>query len=49
MLAPEAAERLGNLVGAEIRTVPGAGHSVMGDNPAAFLAAIEPFLADLPV
>ena len=25
--------------------VPGAGHSVMGDNPAGFLAAVRPFLA----
>jgi len=32
---------------AELRTVPGAGHSVMGDNPAGFLAAVEPFLRSL--
>jgi len=27
--------------------VPGAGHSVMGDNPAAFVGAVRPFLQDL--
>ena len=48
ILAPEAAERLARVVGAEVRTVPGASHSVMGDNPSGFLAAIEPFLATLP-
>jgi esterase len=47
VLAPEAAARLGGLVHAEVRTVPGAGHSVMGDNPHGFLAAVEPFLAAL--
>jgi pimeloyl-ACP methyl ester carboxylesterase len=31
--------------GAELAEVPGAGHSVMGDNPAGFLAAVRPFLA----
>lgn len=48
ILDPEVAKRFGGIVGAEVRTVPGAGHSVMGDNPAGFLAAIEPFLAELP-
>lgn len=48
VLAPEVAERLGGLVHAEVRTVPGASHSVMGDNPSGFLAAVEPFLASLP-
>jgi pimeloyl-ACP methyl ester carboxylesterase len=48
ILAPEVAARFGHIVGAEVRTVPGAGHSVMGDNPAGFLAAVEPFLAGLP-
>jgi pimeloyl-ACP methyl ester carboxylesterase len=48
ILAPETAVRLGALVHAEVRTVPGAGHSVMGDNPSGFLAAVEPFLASLP-
>ena len=48
ILTPEVAARFGGIVGAEVRTVPGAGHSVMGDNPAGFLAAVEPFLAALP-
>jgi pimeloyl-ACP methyl ester carboxylesterase len=48
ILDPEVAKRFGGVVGAEVRTVPGAGHSVMGDNPAGFLAAVEPFLAELP-
>jgi len=48
ILAPEVAARFGTIVGAEVRTVAGAGHSVMGDNPAGFLAAVEPFLAALP-
>lgn len=47
ILAPETAARLGGMVHAEVRTVPGAGHSVMGDNPSGFLAAVEPFLASL--
>jgi non-heme chloroperoxidase len=48
ILAPEVATRFGGIVKAEVRTVPGAGHSVMGDNPSGFLAAVEPFLAGLP-
>lgn len=48
ILAPETAARLATLVHAEVRTVPGAGHSVMGDNPSGFLTAVEPFLASLP-
>jgi pimeloyl-ACP methyl ester carboxylesterase len=48
VLDPDVAARFGRIVGAEVRTVPGAGHSVMGDNPAGFLAAVEPFLAALP-
>ena len=48
VLDPEVAARFGRIVGAEVRTVPGAGHSVMGDNPTGFLAAVEPFLAALP-
>ena len=48
ILAPEVAARFGTIVGAEVRTVEGAGHSVMGDNPTGFLAAVEPFLAALP-
>jgi pimeloyl-ACP methyl ester carboxylesterase len=45
ILAPETAARLAGLVGAEVRTVAGAGHSVMGDNPRGFLEAVQPFLA----
>ena len=48
ILAPEVAAKFGKIVKAEVRTVPGAGHSVMGDNPTGFLAAVEPFLAGLP-
>jgi non-heme chloroperoxidase len=48
ILAPEVATRFGGIVKAEVRTVAGAGHSVMGDNPSGFLAAVEPFLAGLP-
>lgn len=48
ILAPEVAARFGTIVGAEVRTIEGAGHSVMGDNPTGFLAAVEPFLAALP-
>src|SRR5437899_186925 len=47
VLAPETAARPRGLVHAEVRTVAGAGHSVMGDNPAGFLAAVEPFLTTL--
>jgi pimeloyl-ACP methyl ester carboxylesterase len=31
--------------GGRVATVAGAGHSVMGDNPAGFVAAVRPFLA----
>lgn len=48
ILAADVATRFGDVVGAEVRTVAGAGHSVMGDNPTGFLAAVEPFLAGLP-
>ena len=48
VLDPAVATRFGGIVGAEVRTVAGAGHSVMGDNPTGFLAAVEPFLAALP-
>ena len=33
------------LPGSAVAEVAGAGHSVMGDNPAGFLAAVRPFLA----
>jgi len=36
---------LAELPGSEAAVVPGAGHSVMGDNPSGFLAAVRPFLA----
>jgi pimeloyl-ACP methyl ester carboxylesterase len=46
ILARETAERFRReLAGAEVAEVAGAGHSVMGDNPAGFLAAVRPFLA----
>lgn len=45
ILARETAERfVGELPGAEAVEIPGAGHSVMGDNPSGFLAAVRPFL-----
>ncbi len=46
ILTAEGAERfVRTVVGSALAVVPGAGHSVMGDNPPAFLAAVEPFLA----
>ena len=46
ILARETAERFSReLPGAAVAEVAGAGHSVMGDNPAGFLAAVGPFLA----
>jgi len=46
ILTSEGAERFVRTVpGSRIAMVPGAGHSVMGDNPAGFLAAVRPFLA----
>jgi pimeloyl-ACP methyl ester carboxylesterase len=46
ILARETADRfVRELSGAAVAEVPGAGHSVMGDNPAGFLAAVRPFLA----
>jgi pimeloyl-ACP methyl ester carboxylesterase len=36
---------LATVSGSRAAEVPGAGHSVMGDNPAGFLAAVAPFLA----
>ena len=46
LLAKEGAARfLATVPGAELAEVPGAGHSVMGDNPEGFLAAVRPFLA----
>jgi esterase len=46
ILTQEGVERFLRLVpGSRTAEVAGAGHSVMGDNPAGFLAAVEPFLA----
>jgi pimeloyl-ACP methyl ester carboxylesterase len=46
ILAAETVTRfLGELPGSEAAVVAGAGHSVMGDNPPGFLAAVRPFLA----
>ena len=46
ILARESAARfLRELPGATLAEVPGAGHSVMGDNPTGFVAAVRPFLA----
>jgi pimeloyl-ACP methyl ester carboxylesterase len=45
ILTAEAAARFAReLPGAELAEVAAAGHSVMGDNPAGFLAAVRPFL-----
>ena len=46
ILAAETAERFRReRPGSAIAEVAGAGHSVMGDNPAGFVAAVRPFLA----
>jgi len=46
ILAEETVDRfLRELPGSEAAVVPGAGHSVMGDNPQGFLAALRPFLS----
>jgi esterase len=46
ILTEEGAERFVRTVpGSTLAVVRGAGHSVMGDNPPGFLAAVEPFLA----
>lgn len=48
ILAPEAAERMRAAVpNSRIAVVSGAGHSVMGDNPAGFAAAVQEFLLTL--
>lgn len=45
ILTPEAAERLRAAIpGSRLTVVPGAGHSVMGDNPEGFAAAVGKFL-----
>ena len=46
ILAPEAAAKLQQAIaGSELVEIPKAGHSVMGDNPGAFVAAVEEFLS----
>lgn len=46
ILTGEGAARFAReLPGSELAQVPAAGHSVMGDNPQGFLAAVRPFLA----
>ena len=46
ILSREAAARFGReLPESALAEVPRAGHSVMGDNPAGFIAAVRPFLA----
>jgi pimeloyl-ACP methyl ester carboxylesterase len=46
ILARETAARfLRELPGSAVVEVPGAGHSVMGDNPSGFVSAVRPFLA----
>jgi len=46
ILAREAAARfVRELPGSTVVEVPGAGHSVMGDNPSGFIGAVRPFLA----
>lgn len=48
ILSGESAEKLqGAIPGSRLAVVPGAGHSVMGDNPSAFVAAVRPFLSTL--
>lgn len=45
ILSAEAANRLQSAIpGSELVVIPGAGHSVMGDAPGAFVAAVHPFL-----
>jgi pimeloyl-ACP methyl ester carboxylesterase len=48
ILAPEAARKtVAAMVQGRLATVPGAGHSVMGDNPEGFYRAVTAFLAEL--
>jgi len=45
ILTPEAAQRLQAVIpNSKLTVVPGAGHSVMGDNPVGFNAAVQEFL-----
>jgi esterase len=46
VLSVEGADRFVRTVpGSQVAVVDGAGHSVMGDNPAGFLSVVQPFLA----
>jgi pimeloyl-ACP methyl ester carboxylesterase len=45
LTAESAARFVRTVPGSQVVVVPGAGHSVMGDNPPGFLAAVRPFLA----
>jgi esterase len=48
ILSSESAGKLQAAIpGSQLAIVPGAGHSVMGDNPEAFVGAVAAFLADL--
>ncbi len=48
ILSSESAAKLQAAIpGSRLAVVPGAGHSVMGDNPEAFVAAVRPFLGGL--
>ena len=50
VLDPEVAQRMAAILPAgRVVTIPGAGHSVMGDNPPAFRAAVEEFFVEHPV
>jgi pimeloyl-ACP methyl ester carboxylesterase len=44
LVTAELAERVAATARGELATVPGAGHSVPGDNPEAFHALVVPFL-----
>lgn len=48
ILSAESAAKLQEAIpSSRLAVVPGAGHSVMGDNPAAFVGAVRPFLSGL--
>jgi pimeloyl-ACP methyl ester carboxylesterase len=48
ILSGESAEKLqAAIAGSRLAVVPGAGHSVMGDNPSGFVAAVRGFLRGL--
>jgi pimeloyl-ACP methyl ester carboxylesterase len=48
ILSNEGAEKLRDAIpGSRLAVIPGAGHSVMGDNPLAFVEAVRGFLASL--